>query len=1659
MPTPFSGTDKPVAGTKDLGSLVWVLSDLRQSIPMAIVSLRQAARESKSVARMGEGWPQDSGLLAAQHQFEQAAGALAMVGQVEAAKIFTAAKAAVDTFIQNPATCTEEAFTHIHRAGQAVINFLQTRLSGGGYSAVALFPSYRGILRPSGAPPCHPADLWSPIWRWQSLKRPKAPTAATPPKVETAGGFDSALLGCIRSADPASAQVLTGLCSALAHGSSDEQQSTYWHIAAGFFEAVSLNLLQHSVEIKRTMADSRVPFTRQYVGAEGLERHAREMVFFCACAHPHPGQHAPHLHAVRAAYGLDGMPEIDYQTDVFAARDPQQWAALHQQLGALVEGWAAVAGGQNPQIPALLEQLAGLITLSSQLAPASGELLQELMDYLNTLKQPDQSPSGTLTMEVAIALLTLEAACEDPYAAGDQLARRCKQLTSRLRQARQGTLVEALDEWMLGVFRHGAKQRSMSSLVSELGKVLQEVERGLEQYFADVGNARALALALENLGQADGIFAMLGLEQAHLTTKHLGEQISGTAQQASPSTGIPLATQALWAANLGALGVMTDALVFQPALAKELFYFDAAAGQLLSGVLPIQPAPEPSTVEPAAAPNPGAAPAPADDTDVEIMAIFIGEVHHVLAQAEQTIAGTAARSDGGVPTEDIRTVRRAFHTLKGGARMVGLDELGEAAWAFEQLCNAYLLPGRGLDPYVLPLSHQALLCLREWIHAIEQGETITWLASQFRASADALREQGIMLPLREELVAKPPANTHREIGPLRLSEKLFQVFTAEAADRIGRLGQLVLPEPADANPDPDHLQSIHDLLHALHGSAATVGFSGLAAVAQAAEHALQRAMSSTSLQPLITLQLCLSEMERLLQRFVDGYLDEALPEVLHALQKPEPSGPPLLPEPDADANANADADADADALDLDLWPTFREEGLELLPALDQAMRLWVEQPGHTAHADPVRRILHTLKGSARSVGAAQLGEMAHGLETYLTVQPEDLSAEIWLSTALDYLDGMRAHFDELQQAVTLGVAPSPLPQAQTSPNKAPLQLSRPSVRVHAEHLDRVLNQCGEVLVVRSRMQSRAGEMLTTLDQLSVNASRLREQLRALEMQTELQMQSRNNTASSDTATLDPLELDRFTRLQEISRMMAESSEDLGALNKSLRDGMIEMDRDLVLQKRQGQALQQEILGMRLVAFDSVSDRLYAVVRQAAKQAGRSVRLDITGSGTQMDRSMLDRLAPCLEHLMRNAVVHGIEAAPERLAAGKPPSGDIRITVQQTGQHIHLAVRDDGAGLRKDRIRSKAIEQGLLPQDADLSDGDAIALLLRPGFSTTEDVNMLSGRGVGMDVVQSEVRAIGGQLTIQSEPGRGLSVAMVFPVTTGLAQVVLFRVGDMTFGVPRTMLLQVLERPALPTHPPATTLHIPGHGEVDLFWAGDLLEGPDPDPSATQQPQTIAVFGGPGSLVALQVTQALGEREMAAKDLGPQCAALAALVTASALPTGDLVLIYNPLELARAYGKPARRRHLDRVARWDSQTQQPDDASQNSAERPVEATVLVVDDSITVRRVTQRLLVREGMRVVLANNGLDALEKLAAVRPDLILSDIEMPHMDGFDFARAVRADPHNTDIPFVIISSRVGDKHRDIAHALGVNHYLGKPYSEQVLLALVHRYCKDKTAA
>ena len=377
-------------------------------------------------------------------------------------------------------------------------------------------------------------------------------------------------------------------------------------------------------------------------------------------------------------------------------------------------------------------------------------------------------------------------------------------------------------------------------------------------------------------------------------------------------------------------------------------------------------------------------------------------------------------------------------------------------------------------------------------------------------------------------------------------------------------------------------------------------------------------------------------------------------------------------------------------------------------------------------------------------------------------------------------------------------------------------------------------------------------------------------------------------------------------------------------------------------------------------------------------------------------------------------------------------------------------------MRIDRVRAKAIALGLLAPDAELSQAQALALLVEPGFSTSDRVTELAGRGVGMDVVQSEVHALGGRLSIQSEEGKGMCFSMVFPLTTALAQVVLFRVGAMTFGVPGNLLEQCTQRNSVQIPQgarAARSVELPDGATAELFWAGDLLEGPDQTSSANPVNDTIAIFRSAGRAVALHVDQALGNREMIVKNLGPQLASMPGLVAISLLPEGDIVLIYNPIALATVYGGIARARQDQREAEWQAGKHPP------SAHIGRDATVLVVDDSITMRRVTERILTHAGCRVVLASDGLDALEKLETTDAALILTDIEMPRMDGFDLVRQLRSQAGTANTPIIIISSRVGQKHRDIATRLGVQHYLGKPYVEAELLDLVRGYCTPASAA
>jgi chemosensory pili system protein ChpA (sensor histidine kinase/response regulator) len=611
--------------------------------------------------------------------------------------------------------------------------------------------------------------------------------------------------------------------------------------------------------------------------------------------------------------------------------------------------------------------------------------------------------------------------------------------------------------------------------------------------------------------------------------------------------------------------------------------------------------------------------------------------------------------------------------------------------------------------------------------------------------------------------------------------------------------------------------------------------------------------------------------------------------------------------------------------------------------------------------------------------------------------------------------------------------------------------SQSAVRVRSQLLDRLVSHAGEVSITRSRIESDVAQLKSALGDLTENLERLRRQLRDIELQAETQITSRMEAAKATSQSFDPLEMDRFTRFQELTRMMAESVNDVATVQRGLQRTLQSTEDELAAQARLTRDLQDDLLRTRMVEFESMSERLYRLVRQASKETAKQVRLDIVGGAIEIDRGVLDRMTGAFEHLLRNCVTHGVESPAARAAAGKDPTGSIVITVMQEGNEVSVEFRDDGAGLNLPRIREKGRAMGLITAGATPSDAELANLIYTPGFSTADAVTGLAGRGVGMDVVRADVNAMGGRIETATAVGRGTSFRLVLPLTTAVTQVVMLRCGELKVAVPSTLVEIVKRSPQseLATAYATSAFRIDDRS-LPFFWLGALLQANARGQHSTRA-QPVVIIRSAAQRIALHVDEVLGNQEVVVKNLGPQLARLPGLAGMTLLPSGEPALIYNPVALATLYGESA-------WAMTRSAMVAPEVFVEKAAELQAPL-VLVVDDSLTVRRVTQRLLQREGYRVTLAKDGLEGLEKLGEERPAVLLSDIEMPRMDGFDLVRNLRADPKLAELPVIMITSRIAQKHKDYAAELGVDHYLGKPYAEEDLLSLVARYAKASAGA
>ncbi|MEH6344557.1 MAG: Hpt domain-containing protein [Bermanella sp.] len=796
-----------------------------------------------------------------------------------------------------------------------------------------------------------------------------------------------------------------------------------------------------------------------------------------------------------------------------------------------------------------------------------------------------------------------------------------------------------------------------------------------------------------------------------------------------------------------------------------------------------------------------------------------------------------------------------------------------------------------------------------------------------------------------------------------------------------------------------------------------------------------------------------------------------------------------------------------DEADAEVAEIFMDEAEELMEDLDGCILAWQADPENSEHNEAIQRVLHTLKGGAFMAGLTEIGNLSHNMESELQsrlINNQSADNELFHSLHQQY-DLIAARIDNVQlwlkeggqgpiiavskpveietpeeigseiietaeevkpQAVTEQVSaneelPAEILTSNVVPLRAAAEALKPAVsqdeaprrnqpqemiKVSADLLDGLVNLAGETSISRGRLENQVTDFSFTLEEMDATLDRLKDQLRRLDIETEAQVLFRQERHGPNYEDFDPLEMDRYSQLQQLSRSLVESASDLMDLKGTLLDKTRDAETLLLQQSRVNTELQEGLMKTRMVPFSRLVPRLRRIVRQISQELGKQVELQVNNAEGEMDRSVLERLISPLEHMLRNAVDHGLESTLKRQEVGKPDVGSITLSLFRDGGDVVLKLSDDGAGINLEAVRKKAIDRGLLSSTVTITDQEALQFILQAGFSTAEKVTQISGRGVGMDVVNSEIKQVGGSILINSESGAGTEFVIRLPFTVSVNRALMSKVGEALFAIPLNSIegiVRVSSATLLELYKQENPVYQYAGRDYPLKYLGDLLRN-DSHLKLTEADVSWPVVLVRGSQpAAIQVDALMGSREIVVKTLGSQFSSVVGVSGGTILGDGSVVIILDLPNMMRHVYSLEYQQHVAIEHREEEQ-------NKHNIQEDKIISVLVVDDSVTVRKVTTRLLERNGIEVRTAKDGVDAMEILLDYRPDVMLLDIEMPRMDGFEVATQMRHDSKLKDVPIIMITSRTGDKHKQRAMAIGVTDYMGKPFQEDKLLGAIN---------
>ncbi len=1591
----------------------------------------------------------------------------------------------LDEFAKRPQDTSPMSQDAIRRALFGITHYLDAIVAGAPNATLRLFNEYQELHQARGLDMAFEVDLFFPDLHVELpstvLGEPQLDDAHT--RIKSARmQYQQNLLKWLRH--DGTVPALRGMMAAVRTVMlcvTQDQQRAFWWVSGGLLNCVMHDGVPPELNIKKSLSRIDQRMRAQLENSPYDEDAAlNEMLYLIARSHTV----SETVDSIKKTFELD-----DYLPDE-PQLPPSETAALlenmRSQLSAADESWEHCVAGDTASCKRFVDQSEQLYQMADQL---DRNTLQFLCKQIHNIAVNSDDPERAqrVAMDMAMALLLLSSGIEHYQNLGSGFHDQARILSLRLQEGMMRLPEDATKlESLVALYCEMEQREVISPLAIEMQNNLQHIEQYLNAIFSDRPKRPELTQINRLLSQVQGGLHILSLDVAeHLLTTlrqvteryHNGE-LPSVKEMRTVAEAISILGDYVHGLTLGQ---KPDPLALSKVL-HDLEDAFASAGHTDSSI------PEEVIVPPGVSIRSG-------NEDAELLEVFLEEAQEVMETLRANLDISRLHLDSREPWV---TIRRGFHTLKGSGRMVGLTDLGEVAWAVERAMNKWLAENKQTTPAILEMVGDAEVLFQHWVDMLRSGSTTAHIDTTHLLTLADCIENGTPLPLPAATDPATPAETAGpvdetpvQIGSVSIEPLLFRIASEEAAQLVRTLKNHLagLREAEAAVVTFDFMRTAHTLA----GVNRNMGFWSTAELAYALEQWLAARVDKNGClnsNRFELLETVIRTLDELCETIRDRREPLPQPELISRLHNDEdvvaklevdsapniehesvPTITPLPAEPETTPTFRQEVAAPPDEsladivparqkqravndeVDAQLLPIFLDEANELYPQIGSILRAWREDPDNAQLGRNLQRSLHTLKGSARMAGAMRLGELTHRVEDRVSksIVRNTLDDALW--TELEsYLDRIASAIDHLHVPQEGGIVEDEvLPGAVTTASRVTSHATGPVLEVGAERamqaallrvrsdtVDRLVNEAGEISVARSRVEAELREFKVSVLELSDSINRLRKQLREVEIQAEGQMQARVTTSGDSAQQFDPLEFDRFTRLQELTRFMNESVHDVQTVQQSLLNNLNETTAALSSQAQLNRDLQQGLMSIRMVPFGSIGERLYRVVRQTGKDTGKRANLELSGTEIELDRSVLEKMTAPFEHLLRNAISHGLESPEQRAQAGKAPIGEIRLSLHHDSNEVVFEFSDDGRGLNISGIRKKALENGIINDGESFTDEQVMQLIFTAGLSTANEVTEISGRGVGLDVVRSEISSLGGRIDVASETGVGVRFSIHLPLTLAVTKTLLVRSGHNTYAVPSTMVEHVQQLK------PGEITDIYRNNFVD--WQGrryglhylPRMLGDDEAEIVSQPHNPVLLLRSGEHRIALHVDTLLGNQEVVVKNIGPQLARLPGIAGATVSNNGQVILIINPIAFAQ---RIAVTRKVTRKVSAEAVRRIP--------------LVMVVDDSLTVRKITSRLLERAGYQVVTAKDGIDALEQLADITPSVMLLDIEMPRMDGFELVRRLRLDNRTRALPIIFITSRTADKHRNYALELGANEYMGKPFQEVELLQHIAHFIDE----